>query len=92
LTLVGPPLTLCRVWCTWQAPAGWSHRPAHWQCLSRSRTALRIPAGMVSLYPMSKGRLGPASGLRAAGGAGSSPSKRQCSSICAPGGRGIPLT
>ena len=61
LTEVGPPLALCRVWCTWQASAGWSHRPAHWQCRSRSITALRIPAGMVSAYPMSSGRLGPAS-------------------------------
>ena len=54
-------MALCRVWCTWQASAGWSHRPAHWQCLSRRVTALRIPAGMVSEYPMSSGRLGPAS-------------------------------
>jgi hypothetical protein len=36
------------VWWTWQAAAGWSHRPAHWQCWSRRVTALRIPAGMFS--------------------------------------------
>ena len=36
-------------------------RPAHWQCRSRSRTALRMWAGTVSLYPMSSGRLGPPS-------------------------------
>jgi hypothetical protein len=58
---VGPPSALCRVWCTWHASAGWSHRPAHWQCLSRSSTALRIPAGTVSAYPMSSGRPGPPS-------------------------------
>jgi len=60
VTDVGPPLALCLVWCTWQADAGWSHRPAHWQCWSRRVTALRIPAGMFSAYPMSSGRLGPA--------------------------------
>ena len=49
------------VWCTWQAPAGWVQPPAHWQCRSRSSTALRIPAGTVSAYPMSSGRLGPPS-------------------------------
>jgi PPOX class probable F420-dependent enzyme len=48
LTDVGPPLALCLTWCTSQAAAGWSHRPAHWQCWSRSMTALRIPAGIVS--------------------------------------------
>ena len=41
------------------APAGWVQPPAHWQCRSRSSTALRIPAGTVSAYPMSSGRLGP---------------------------------
>jgi hypothetical protein len=35
--------------------------PAHWQCRSRSSTAFRIPAGTVSAYPISKGRLGPPS-------------------------------
>jgi hypothetical protein len=49
------------VWCTSQAPAGWVQPPAHWQCRSRSSTALRIPAGTVSAYPMSSGRLGPPS-------------------------------
>ena len=43
------------------APAGWVQPPAHWQCRSRSSTALRIPAGIVSEYPMSSGRLGPPS-------------------------------
>ena len=43
----------------YQVAAGWSHRPAHWQCLSRRVTALRIPAGIDSEYPMSSGRLGP---------------------------------
>jgi hypothetical protein len=61
LTDVLPPLALCLVWCTSHAEAGWVHRPAHWQCLSRSINALRIPAGMVSAYPMSSGRLGPPS-------------------------------
>ncbi len=48
MTLVWPPLALCLTWWTWQAEAGWWHRPAHWQCLSRKITALRMPAGMVS--------------------------------------------
>ncbi len=48
VTEVLPPLALCRVWFTSHAAAGWSHRPAHWQCRSRRITALRIPAGMVS--------------------------------------------
>ena len=61
MTEVLPPLALCRVWCTSQAAAGWSHRPAHWQCWSRRITALRIPAGIDSEYPMSSGRLGPPS-------------------------------
>ena len=60
-TEVVPPWALCLLWCTWQAPAGWVQGPAHWQCRSRSSTALPIPAGTVSAYPMSKGRLGPAS-------------------------------
>jgi len=47
-TDVVPPWALCLVWWTWQAPAGWSQPPAHWQCRSRSSTALRIPAGTVS--------------------------------------------
>ena len=46
MTEVLPPLALCLVWCTSHAAAGWSHRPAHWQCWSRRITALRIPAGM----------------------------------------------
>ena len=45
-TEVLPPWALCLVWCTSQARAAVS-RP-HWQCRSRSRTALRIPAGTVS--------------------------------------------
>src|ERR1700759_2081990 len=56
---VVPPSALCVVWCTWQAPAGWVQPPAHWQCRARSSTAFRIPAGTVSAYPTSKGRLGP---------------------------------
>jgi hypothetical protein len=48
LTGRGLPLALCLVWCTWQAPAGWVQPPAHWQCRSRSSTAVRIPAGTVS--------------------------------------------
>ena len=60
-TDVLPPRALCLVWCTSHAPAGWVQPPAHWQCRSRSSTALRIPAGTVSAYPMSSGRLGPAS-------------------------------
>ena len=59
LTEVVPPWALCFVWWTWQAPAGWVQPPAHWQCRSRSSTALRIPAGIDSAYPMSSGRLGP---------------------------------
>jgi hypothetical protein len=47
-TDVFPPSALCFVWCTSQAPAGWLQPPAHWQCRSRSMTALRIPAGTVS--------------------------------------------
>src|SRR6185369_13809196 len=47
-----PPRALCVVWWTWQPPA-------RWQCRSRSSTALRIPAGTVSAYPISSGRLGP---------------------------------
>src|SRR5439155_12039583 len=61
LTEVFPPLALCFVWCTSHAPAGWRQPPAHWQCRSRNSTALRIPAGTVSAYPMSSGRLGPPS-------------------------------
>src|SRR5690242_19106308 len=61
VTEVVPPWALCVVWWTWQAPAGWVQPPAHWQCRSRSSTALRIPAGTVSAYPISKGRLGPPS-------------------------------
>src|SRR5690348_15677956 len=48
VTEVFPPSALCVVWWTWQAPAGWVQPPAHWQCRSRSSTAVRIPAGMVS--------------------------------------------
>src|SRR5690242_20773267 len=59
VTDVVPPRALCRVWWTWQAPAGWVQPPAHWQCRSRSSTALRIPAGTVPAYPISSGRLGP---------------------------------
>ena len=40
-TEVVPPLALCLVWCTSHAPAGWVQPPAHWQCRSRSSTALR---------------------------------------------------
>src|SRR6185437_16885579 len=58
---VVPPRALCFVWWTWQAPAGWVHPPAHWQCRSRSSTAFRIPAGTDSAYPTSSGRLGPPS-------------------------------
>src|ERR1039458_5630877 len=58
--LVTPPRPLCRRWWTSQAAAGWWQPPAHWQNLSRSLTALRIAAGTSSLYPTSKGRLGPA--------------------------------
>ena len=47
--LVLPPFFLCLTWCTSHAEAGWLHPPAHRQCLSRRVTALRIPAGMVSL-------------------------------------------
>ena len=43
-TLGLPPLALCLTWCTWQAEAGWLHFPAHWQCLSRRVTALRMLA------------------------------------------------
>src|ERR1039457_1159128 len=58
--LVSPPRPLCLRWWTSHAAAGWWQPPAHWQCLSRSLTALRIAAGTSSLYPTSKGRLGPA--------------------------------
>src|ERR1039457_1140055 len=58
--LVTPPWPLCLRWWTSQAAAAWWQPPAHWQCLSRSLTALRIAAGTSSLYPTSKGRLGPA--------------------------------
>src|SRR6201999_3268745 len=61
VTEVVPPWALCVVWWTWQAPAGWVQPPAHWQCRSRSSTALRIPAGTDSAYPISNGRLGPPS-------------------------------
>ena len=62
-----PSRTSCRRWpCAWcGAPrtptAGWLQPPAHWQCRSRRVTALRIPAGIDSAYPMSSGRLGPPS-------------------------------
>jgi hypothetical protein len=49
LTLVGPPSALCLTWWTSHAHAGWSQPPAHWQCLSRKITALRIAAGTFSL-------------------------------------------
>src|ERR1035441_5368034 len=55
--LVWPPRPLCLRWWTSQAAAGWWQPPAHWQCLSRSLTALRIAAGTSSLYPTSRGRL-----------------------------------
>jgi len=44
-----PPFFLCRTWCTSQAEAGWLQPPDHSQCPPRSITALRIPAGTVSL-------------------------------------------
>ena len=59
--LVRPPSALCFVWCTSHADAGWLHPPAHRHLRSRRITALRIPAGIVSAYPMSSGRLGPPS-------------------------------
>ncbi len=49
LVLVLPPLALCLTWCTSHALVGWLHPPAHRQCSSRKVTALRIPAGIVSL-------------------------------------------
>jgi hypothetical protein len=61
LALVFPPWALCLTWWTSQAAAGWLHPPAQRQRRSRRMTALRMPAGMVSLYPMSSGRLGPPS-------------------------------
>ena len=47
LVLVWPPSALCLTWCTWHAAAGWLQPPAHRHRLSRSITALRIPAGIV---------------------------------------------
>src|SRR5689334_15415509 len=44
LTEVVPPSALCLVWCTWQAAAGWSHRPRalqrswYWASALGSRT------------------------------------------------------
>src|SRR6184192_839542 len=61
LVLVLPPCFLCLTWCTSHADAGWLQPPDHRHVRSRSATALRIPAGTVSAYPMSSGRLGPAS-------------------------------
>src|SRR6266852_3533153 len=61
LRLVLPPLALCVTWWTWQAAAGWLHRPAQRQCLSRRMTALRMAAGTFWLKPTSSGRLGPPS-------------------------------
>ena len=60
VVLVVPPCFLCLTWCTSQTEAGWLQPPGNRQCRSRRVTALRIPAGIVSEYPMSSGRLGPA--------------------------------
>src|SRR6185436_7171185 len=76
LTDVVPPWALCVVWWTWQAPAGWWQPPADWQCRSRSSTALRIPAGTVSAYPISSGRLGPPSRAPAPAAARTTPAPR----------------
>src|SRR5437879_1685527 len=59
LVLVLPPCFLCLTWCTSHADAGWLHPPAHRHLRSRRITALRIPAGTDSAYPISSGRLGP---------------------------------
>ena len=44
MTDVGPPLALCLVWCTWQAPAAWSHRPAHGRAQEASAEASMVLA------------------------------------------------